>query len=174
MNPLRIYDYLIRTRGMVLDAVRPLSPEQYTRVFPIGLSTIASTLTHLMISEWYYIERLQSRIVPPYAQWPIHYETPPAFEIVETTWRTQMNNVREVIAAERDWSRPVSFDSFPNAEGKRFHVAMTPGDLLAQLSLHEVHHRAQLMAMLRLMGDGVKPLSDIDYGTLMFERTPIA
>lgn len=173
MNPLTIYDYLLRTRGMVLDAVRPLSPEQYTRVFPIGLSTIASTLTHLMISEWYYIERLQSRVVPPYAEWPIHYETPPAFDIVETTWRTQMNAIREVIAAERDWSRTVSFDSFANAEGKRFHVSMTPSDLLAQLSLHEVHHRAQLMAMLRLMGEGVKPLHDIDYGALMFQRTPI-
>lgn len=173
MNPLTIYDYLLRTRGLVLDAVRPLTPAQYTRTFPLGLSTIASTLTHLMISEWYYIERLQSRVVPPYAEWPIHYETPPSFDIVETTWRTQMNAIREVIAAERDWSRTVSFDSFANAEGKRFHVSMTPSDLLAQLSLHEVHHRAQLMAMLRLMGEGVKPLHDIDYGALMFSRTPI-
>ena len=174
MQPLKMYDYLIRTRGNVLDAVRPLTPEQYTRAFPIGLSTIASTLTHLMISEWYYIERLQSRIVPPYAQWPIHYETPPAFAIVESTWREQMARIRDIIAAETDWSHRLAFDSFPNEQGKRFHVSMTAGDLIAQLSLHEVHHRAQLMAMLRLMGDGVKPLSDIDYGALIFERTPIA
>jgi len=172
MNPLNVYDYLIRTRGIVLDAIRPLTPEQYTRPFPIGLSTIASTLTHLMISEWYYMQRFQSRTVPPYDQWPIHYEKPPAFTLVESQWREQMASIRETIAAETDWSRRLAFDSFPNEQGKRFHVSMTTGDLIAQLSLHEVHHRAQLMAMLRQMGEGVKPIADIDYGYLMFERTP--
>jgi uncharacterized damage-inducible protein DinB len=173
MVPARLYAYLWTTRGAMLEAVRMLTPEQYGRHFPFGLGTVGSTLTHLMISEWYYVERLDGRSVPPYAQWPVHYETPPPFAEVERLWREQMVRVRTLVDAQRDWDRRVAFDSFPNDEGKRFHVSMTAGDLFAQLALHEVHHRAQIMAMLRQMGGGVKPLEDIDYGYVMFERRPM-
>lgn len=173
MEPTRIYQYLERARERLFDAVRPLTPEQYARPFPLGLKAIGSTLAHLMNSEWYYMERFQSRTVPPYSQWPIQEESPPAFAMIEARWRDQMARIRAIIAGERDWSRRLAFDSFANEQGKRFHVSMTTGDLISQLALHEVHHRSQVMAMLRMIGEGVKPLEDIDYGYMMFERVPI-
>ena len=173
MNPLRIYDYLVTMRQRVLDAVRPLTPAQLQREFPFGLRTIGSTLTHVMISEWYYVERLAGREVVPYAQWPIKYETPPAFEVIEATWTPQARNVRASIAAERDWERPVTWISFPDQHGRRARITASAGDMMAQLVLHEVHHRAQVMAMLRMSGDGVKPLEDVDYNEIMYERRMI-
>jgi uncharacterized damage-inducible protein DinB len=175
MDPLKIYDYLTTARQRVFDAVRPLPPEHYQRQFDFGLKTIGCTLAHLMISEWYYIERLEGRPVPPYAQWPIKYENPPAFEIIEKTWREQARNVRASIAAHGqrgEWSRKISWLSFPDDTrgNKRFQITATAGDFLAQLTLHEVHHRAQLMAMLRLLPAAGKPLEDLDYNALMFER----
>ncbi len=169
MDPLKIYDYFIKTRERVLDAVRPLSPEQYQRQFTIGLKTIAATLTHIMVSEWYYIQRLEGRTVPPYEQWPIKYEDPPAFDVVERTWREQTKRIRAAVAAERDWKRTITWLSFPDDTrgSKRFHITCTAGDLFTQLALHEAHHRAQSMAMLRELG---KPLEDLDYNALMFER----
>ncbi len=172
MDPLRIYDYLIKSRERVLDALRRLTREQYESRFAFGLNTIASTLTHIMISEWYYIERLEGRPVPAYAQWPIQYEKPPAFDVVERTWREQMKSIRAAIAAQRDWNRKITYVSFPDDDGKRFHITASAGDILTQLALHEVHHRAQIMAMLREMGDA-RPgplLEDLDYNTLMYDR----
>ncbi len=179
MNPLKIYDYLTKARERVFDAVRPLSPQQYQREFPFGLKTIGRTLTHTMISEWYYIQRLQGRTVPPYEQWPIKDEHPPAFDVIEQTWREQAKNTRAAVAGEQeggDWQRSITWLSFPDDTrgGKRFHITAAAGDFFTQLALHEVHHRAQVMAMLRLMGGElgppVKPLQDLDYNDLMFER----
>jgi len=175
MNPLKIYDYLLLTRDRMFDAVRTLTPAQYRCEFPIGLKTIASTLTHLMTSEWYYFERFEGRAVPPYAQWPIQYENPPAFEIVEQTWREQSKRIRALIAAERDWNRTITWLSFPDdsaaGRNKRFHITCTAGDMFTQLALHEMHHRAQLMAMLRSSGAAI--LEDLDYNALMFERREV-
>jgi uncharacterized damage-inducible protein DinB len=121
----------------------------------------------MMNSEWYYIERVLGREVPPYPQWPMQEESPPAFEIIERTWRERAKSTRAAIAAERDWGRRITWLSFPNEAGKRFHITVTPGDLITQLALHEVHHRAQIMAMMRERG---RPLEDLDYNAMMFER----
>jgi len=170
MNPVKIYDYLIQSRERVFEAVRPLTPEQWGRRFNFGLNTIGSTLTHNLTSEWFYFERFAGKVIPPYSQWPIQYEKPPTFAIVEATWRPQQARVRELIASERDWNRRIEYDTFADDAGRRFHVNITSGDLLTQLALHEVHHRAQIMTMLRELGNGVAPLQDIDYNALMYDR----
>ena len=174
MNPLKIYDYLIQSRKRVLNAVRPLTPQQYRHPFGFGLKTIGSTLTHMMISEWYYFERFEGRAVPPYERWPIQYENPPEFAVVERTWPDQTRRISALIAGERDWNRTITYDSFPDEQGRRFRITATSGDFLTQLALHEVHHRAQLMAMLREFGDAVAPLQDIDFNDLMYQRREIS
>jgi uncharacterized damage-inducible protein DinB len=169
VNPLKIYDYLCASRERILEAAGDLPAEQRTRAFAIGLKTIDSTLAHLLISEWYYIERLEGRSVPPYEQWPIKYETPPAFEIIARTWREQSARVRQAIEREHNWNRDITWLSFPDdtRNNRRFHIRCTAGDLITQLALHEMHHRAQVMAMLREAG---RPVQDIDYNDMMFER----
>jgi len=174
MNPIKTYDYLIQSRERVFDAVRPLTSEQWAHKFKFGLITIGSTLTHNMTSEWYYFERFTGKAVRSYDEWPIQYETPPSFAVVEATWRPQQSRVRSFVASERDWNRRVEYDTFADDAGKRYHIAATSGDILTQLALHEVHHRSQIMAMLRELGGSVKPLQDIDYNDLMYERHELA
>lgn len=178
MDPVRTYDYLIQSRRRIFDSVRGLTPLQYLHRFPFGLQTIGSTITHLMISEWYYMERFEGRTVPSYERWPIQYENPPAFDAVERTWTDQMQRVRAKIAAERDWTRTIAYDSFPDDAGRRFHISATAGDFMTQLALHEVHHRSQIMVMLRELAVGpdgghVRPVQDIDYNDLMYNRREI-
>jgi len=173
MDPLKTYDYLTTTRQRVFDAVRPLPPQRYQHQFTFGLKTIGGTLTHIMISEWYYIERLEGKTVPHYEQWPIKDENPPAFDVIEKTWHEQAKNIRASIAtqstANGGWTRTITWLSFPDDTrgNKRFHITCTAGDLVTQLALHEVHHRAQIMVMLRELG---KPLADLDYNATMFDR----
>ncbi|MCG3130090.1 MAG: hypothetical protein FLDDKLPJ_00838 [Phycisphaerae bacterium] len=102
MDPLRVYDYLAQARRRVLGAVRALTPEEYLRPFAFGLATVGATITHMMLSEGYDIERVEDRSVPPYEQWPIQYENPPAFTVVEPIWRKQEDRVRSVLAAQAD------------------------------------------------------------------------
>lgn len=170
MDPLKIYDYLAASRLRVLDAAGRLSDDQWRRQFAYGMNSIARTLTHVMVSEWYYIQRLHGRELPPYEQWPIRDEEAPGGDVIERTWREQASQTRAALAAERDWSRRIEWIGFPNAHGKRFHVAASAADLFTQLAFHEIHHRAQVMAMLRELGH---PVQDLDYNATRFERRPV-
>jgi len=168
MDPLRIYDYLTRARQRVLDAARPLTAEQHAREFPIGPGTLGRTLTHIMICESAYVRRMQGREVPPYDQWPIRDEAPPPFAELEAAWAAQADETRAALAAVRDWSAPIEFRR--NGEGGRpIIVTASAADLFTQLALHEVHHRAQAMNMLRHLG---VTLDDIDFNAMMYHRRP--
>jgi uncharacterized damage-inducible protein DinB len=45
-------------------------------------------------------------------------------------------------------------------------VTTTRGDIVAQLVLNEVHHRAQAMSMLRQLGVAAE---DLDYSVMMYQ-----
>ncbi|MBX3375809.1 MAG: DinB family protein [Phycisphaeraceae bacterium] len=168
MEPMRTYHYLCRARSQVFDWVRPLDCEKWTREFPIGLGTLGRTLTHICICEWYYIARMKGEVVPPYAQWPIHDEAPPPFSELEPVWLRQAEATKAVLAATQDWPCPVTYAVTTDA-GQRLDVSASKQDIFTQLVLHEVHHRAQAMNMLRQLGVALR---DIDYNELMYSRRP--
>ncbi|MEM7228143.1 MAG: DinB family protein [Planctomycetota bacterium] len=166
MNHVRTYDYLVQSRKRVFDGVRTLTPAQYEQEFPIGLGTIARTLTHIMISEWYYVQRILHKDVPAYETWPIQDESPPAFDILESTWTAQADDIAREFSILNDWSERVVFRP-EHRDGPRTEVISTEGDMFMQLFQHEVHHRAQVLNMLRHCGVTVDGL---DYSTIMFTR----
>lgn len=166
MNPQRVYDYLAQSRARVLAAVRPLGEEAWRRAFDIGPGTLARTLTHMMISEWYYIERMEQREVPPYEQWPIRDEDPPPFEALERRWAAQAERTRAAIGRVTDWDAPIEYEVTTD-NGERQIVTCTASDLFTQLAIHEVHHRSQALNMLRHLG---VELEDLDFNAMMYDR----
>ena len=86
--------------------------------------------------------------------------------IVDDASTDGTTDIVRAIAAERDWGRVITYESFPGDDGRRFRVTATAGDFFTQLALHEVHHRAQIMAMLRGLGGSVPALQDLDYNDL--------
>ncbi len=169
MQPLRTYDYLTLARRRVFDWVRPLSDAQYAAEFPIGLGTLGRTLTHIMICEWMYVRRMRGLDVPPYEQWEYQDEKPPAFAMLEAVWNEQAKQTREALGVVTDWDTALEY-RVTSDDGKQFIVTAAPADIFTQMALHEVHHRAQAMNMLRRLG--VKA-EDIDFNTLMYKRTPV-
>ena len=147
---------------------RPLSAEQHAREFPIGRGTLARTLTHMVISEWYYVQRMNQRPVPPYEQWPIREESPPAFAGLESAWNEQAERTRAALRAARDWSAEFEYQ-VTSDDGRPEVVTASASDIFTQLVLHEVHHRAQAMNILRHLGVTAE---DIDFNTLMYKRRP--
>lgn len=166
VDPLRTYDYLALARGRVFDKVRPLDAEQYTRQFPIGLGSLARTLTHTMICEAMYMQRIQELPVPRYDQWPIQDERPPAFAELEAAWTKEAAETRAALGRVRDWKSDLEYP-YERDDGTKIIITASRGDIFTQLVLHEVHHRAQAMNMLRQLG---ATLEDIDYNALMYKR----
>ncbi len=169
MLSLRTYSYLCQSRAIVLDRVRPLSDEQYRRVFPIGLGSLAKILTHTMTGEWYYIQRMLHREVPPDDTWPIQESNPPPFGVVEAAWKKQGDETRAAIASIRDWDAPFEYRVATDA-GVNQIVTCSAADLFTQLAFHEVHHRAQVINMLRQLGVTID--RDIDFNAMMYPRRP--
>jgi uncharacterized damage-inducible protein DinB len=167
MEPLKIYDYLVLARERVFGWVRPLTAEQCTQEFPIGLGSLARILTHVMICEYAYVLRIEEKPVPPYEQFPFQDETPPPFAALELEWKEQAQRTRAVLSTVRDWNKSIEYRSMWGDPPQI--VAASLADLFTQLAFHEVHHRAQAMNILRQLG--VK-LEDIDYNALMTRRRP--
>ena len=164
MEPLKIYDYLVLARAQIFNWVRPLSADEHARQFPIGLGSLSRTLTHIMICEFAYVLRIEEREVPPYEQFEYQDEIPPPFATLEPAWMEQAGRTRAVLESVRDWSK--EFDYRPMWNDRQI-VTASAADIFTQMALHEVHHRAQAMNMLRQLS--VK-LEDIDFNALMLKR----
>ena len=167
MEALRTYDYLARARQRIFDWIRPLSVEEYGRTFPFAHGTLGRTLTHILGSEWYYVQRIEGRAVPPYEQWRFRPESPLSFAALEVAWSEEAGRTRAALGAVRDWTAEIEYTV--DGDAGPLIVTTSPADIFTQLALHEVHHRAQAMAMLRQLG---VPLEDLDFNAMMDRRRP--
>jgi uncharacterized damage-inducible protein DinB len=167
LDPVALYEYLVKARSPVFERARGLTLEQYTREFPFGLRSLRNTLVELPQAEWSYMRRLQGETqpLPPWKERPFarFYET--EFAPLEGAWLEQGTETRRTLEEIDDWSRPLVYVA-PGGPGEpTYRVRATTGGMAAQFVLHEVHHRAQAMAMLRHLG---APVEDLDYSYLTF------
>ncbi|MCA9310081.1 MAG: DinB family protein [Phycisphaerales bacterium] len=169
MEPRRIYDYLTTARQPLFERIRPLGPAAYRQEFAVGPGSLAKVLTHMYISEWYYIERIEGRRVPPYAEWPVRDEHPPGFAELESLWNQQVQRTRATLDPQRDWSAAVEYQ-VTDDDGREILVTTTAADVVTQLILHEVHHRSQALNMLRQLGAQGE---DLDFNLLMYQRREV-
>ncbi len=169
-TPSMVYEYLATARARLLDWVRPLTPEQYTQEFPFGRRTIRNTLVEIPHAEWLYGKRLAGEPVPPREEQPFvrFYETELA--PLEDAWRELAERTRRLLRAERDWARPVEYIYRP-LNRPPLKIRTTAAGIATQMICHEVHHRAQVMAMLRQFGIAAE---NLDYSALMVQRTELS
>jgi uncharacterized damage-inducible protein DinB len=167
LNPVHLYGYLAKARERLFDWIRPLTLEQYTQEFPFGLKTLRDTLVEIPQAEWTYVQRLRGAAdVPAWEERPFARFYKTDFGPLEAAIRAQVMETTATLREITDWARPVEY-SFVD-EGERVHIRTTTGGIAAQLCFHEIHHRAQAMAMLRQLG---VPAQDLDYSFLMYDYT---
>ena len=169
MDPVRLYDYLTVARGRVFDAVRPLDEARYRTEFDIGLGSLARTLHHCRAAEAMYMRRVTGETgVPPELAPADDPEVSTAdalsFAELEPLWRATAASTRAGLAGAvgAGWADPVHIVS--SWEGRPFEYDASPSDFFCQLVVHEVHHRAQAVHMLRRHGITI---GEIDYSMLM-------
>jgi uncharacterized damage-inducible protein DinB len=160
-----LFDYLTAARQRVLDWIRPLSPQQYAREFPYGLKTIHATLVHVAGAEWNYGNRLRGRQVA-FGDNPFTVEKIKTFAELEAAWKGLSVDTRALLGETTDWEAPLQYRwAPPNVPAVRFRT--TKNGVATQLFFHEVHHRSQVMSMLRQLGIAAQ---NLDYSVLTFGR----
>jgi uncharacterized damage-inducible protein DinB len=164
-----VYDVLTQARHKLFDWLRPLSQDQYTQKFSFGLGTPRATMVEIARAEWLYGRRIQSPStpLPPRDQWPITEERLPTFRDLETVWAEQAPRTRALLAGIKDWDAMVEYKmTLPTTPpGKVVVVTALRSDLFMQMAMHEVHHRAQVMAMLRQLGIAAQNLDYTAFAT---------
>jgi uncharacterized damage-inducible protein DinB len=165
---VHLFDYLLVARKRLLEWVRAQPSAVYTQTFPIGLGSIRATLVHTAAAEWGYTQRIAGKDFVTQDN-PFTVERYPEYEPFAAAWERQAPVTRETLIGLGDAARPMAYVS--RAFGPPTRIRTTAGGIAGQLLFHEVHHRAQVMAMLRQVG--VKA-ENLDYSVLMFERTPVA
>ena len=158
MDFARVYDVHTDARQRLYGWVRPLSQEQYTRPFPFGHRSLRGALVEIARAELFLAMRMREEVLPAWEDWPIGEERLPTFPDLETVHRAQATQTRATLADTKDWDRAVTTQIVRG--GKVFTLTATKADIAMQLLLHEVHHRAQAMAMLRQLGVAAQ---DLDY-----------
>jgi uncharacterized damage-inducible protein DinB len=117
------------------------------------------------------VQRMLGRDVPSYENWPIKDENPPPFEVLEAKWNEQAQQTLAALSDVRNWSDDLEY-SFTEDDGRQIIVNASPADIFTQLALHEVHHRAQALNILRRLG--ITIAEDLDYNALMYKRREAA
>ena len=163
---VHFFDYLALARGRLLDWIGRQQVELYTRVYPFGLRSIRATLLHVADIEWGYVQRLTGRDYTR-EESPFTEERYPAFPPFAVAWNAEIPVTRRALAGIDDASRPIEYVSRNFTPPRR--TRTTAGGIAGQLLFHDVHHRAQVMTMLRLAG---VPIQDLDYSRLVWKRTP--
>ncbi|MDQ7844198.1 MAG: DinB family protein [Armatimonadota bacterium] len=168
------YDVLSRARETLFDWIRPLDQARYTQAFPFGLHTLRRTMVEIAAAEGWLAMRIREEPFPvpfDWEEWPISERACPTFAALEAAWRLQMPQTRATLAAITEPGRIVE-----NRMVGRRRIAIyraAQGDLAMQLLMHEVHHRAQAMAMLRQFGIEAQDLDYIGFAQTV-QREPRA
>ena len=158
---VRIYDIHTQARQKLFEWIRPLSQDDYTREFPFAHRTLRATMLEIAMTEWWLAARMREEPMPRPFSWndlPIHERAPPALGGWERAWAAQVPQTRATLAGLTDLEKVVETRMYGR---QRMRVlTATRRDIATQLLLHEVHHRAQAMTMLRHLGVEAQ---DLDY-----------
>jgi uncharacterized damage-inducible protein DinB len=169
MHLLEHYDILLRGRHKLLSWVQELTAEEYRQEFPFGLQTVRATLVHLAGSEWLHGRAARGEDVTAEER-PFTEERYRDFVSLERAWKGLEAGARAWLESENDWTRRMETIA-RRGNARLIRVGFTPETLAFQLFYHEVHHRAQVMAMLRQLGIAAEGL---DFNRYAFEWTELA
>ena len=140
-----LVDYNVWARDRMLDALEPLTPEQFSRDLGNSFKSIRDTVTHLYFADWVWLKRWQG-------------ESPTA--------RPVMEPFPDVVAARRTWAEhdrvlKALIDGLGDAGVDRvFHYRLFNGppasspfwQMLQHVVNHGSYHRGQVTTMLRQIG----------------------
>ncbi len=145
----------------ILVACEGLSDEQLDRVFDIGRGSLRRLLLHILAGESVWVKRWQGNAETP---WP-NEDEPASVGMIASRFAETVRD-RSLYLGTID---PPQLDRtviYRDSKGSLFMATL--GDMMIQMCLHSVHHRAQAVNVLRRLG-ATPP--ELDY--MMWIRRPV-
>jgi uncharacterized damage-inducible protein DinB len=155
-----LVDYHYWARDRMLEALDPLTPEQYARAMGSSFGSIRDTAVHIYAAEWVWYSRWQGSsptAMPSGEEWP---DVPS----LRAAWSGQERKLRAFVDSlgEAGPGRVFEYAAF-NGQPSR----STFEQMLQHLVNHGSYHRGQITTMLRQIG--AKPAKSMDL--IAFYRT---
>lgn len=140
-----LLDYHYWARDRVLDAVEPLSHDQFTRDMGSSFRSIRDTLAHLYFAEWAWYSRWQGD--SPTSQLPA--DMFPDLATIRALWRDQEAKMRALLDTldEAGINRRMEYKLLSGTPG-----ASVFWHMLQHVVNHASYHRGQITTMLRQLG----------------------
>ena len=150
-------DYHYWARDRMLDAIEPLSAEQYNRDLGSSFKSIRETATHIYAAEWAWYQRWHGE--SPTALLPA--DRFPDVPALRQAWTEHEQKMRAFVdsLAEPDVERVIAFKLLSG------HAGASPiWQMVQHVVNHASYHRGQITTMLRQLGaTPPKPLDMIAY-----------
>ena len=140
-----LLDYHYWARDVMLDAVTPLTPEQFTRQVESSFKSVRDTVAHIYAADWIWYTRWMG-------QSPTSLLTPdrfPDLASIRRAWGELEGQVRGFVdeLGEAGVSRVFEYKLLSGAAGS------SPfSQMLAHVVNHGSYHRGQVTTLLRQLG----------------------
>jgi uncharacterized damage-inducible protein DinB len=145
-------DYHYWARDRLLEAVEPLTPEQYNKDLGNSFKSIRDTLVHVYAAEWAWHSRWRG--VSPSAL--LSSDPYPDVASLRTAWRENEANIRGYLdELGEDVNRVIEYKLLSGAAG-----SSPLWQMLQHVVNHASYHRGQVTTMLRQLG--AKPAQSMD------------
>jgi uncharacterized damage-inducible protein DinB len=153
-------DYHYWARDRLVEAIEPLTAEQYNKDLGSSFKSIRDTVTHTYAAEWAWHERWQGRspgaLIPPdrFADLPA----------LRAAWKESERNIRSFVGGLDDAGiiRVINYKLLSGADG-----ASPIWQMVQHVVNHASYHRGQVTTMLRQLD--AKPGQSMDM--IAFYRT---
>jgi uncharacterized damage-inducible protein DinB len=158
-------DYHYWARDRLLDALEPLTAEQYNRDLGSSFKSIRDTVVHIYAAEWAWHARWRG--TSPAAL--LSSEPYPDVPSIRRAWAETEQNVRAFVDAlgESGLARVIDYQLLSGAPGSSPFWQM-----LQHVVNHASYHRGQVTTMLRQLG--AKPAKSMDMIAFYRERASAA
>jgi uncharacterized damage-inducible protein DinB len=138
-----LFEHNFAVREPILDAVKQLSGEDFTRNHGVGWGSVRDILVHLVNTEKYWISVLKDEEMG----WLDSNDYPDP-ESIAKTWVDVEKETREyMMTLDADHLHYVKRVRWPDAT-----ISFTVKKALVHLATHEVHHRGLIVGLIRKMG----------------------
>lgn len=146
-NDLRtMLDYNVWARKRLLEAVTPLSAEQYAKPLGSSFGSVRDTVVHLYGAEWIWTARLEA--TPPPAAFPAA-EAYPDLADVQEAWAA--NDVRlRAFAGTLDAASVQLMIEYRTMAGAS--MSSPVWQIIHHMTNHATYHRGQVTTLIRQLG----------------------
>jgi uncharacterized damage-inducible protein DinB len=140
-----LLDYHYWARDRLLQAVDPLTPEEFTRDLGSSFKSIRDTVAHIYAAEWAWYQRWQGQ--SPAALLPT--DLFPDVAAVRSQWLELEGKMRQFVdgLGETGVRRVIDYTLLSGQAGKS-----TMWQMLQHVVNHASYHRGQVTTMLRQIG----------------------